>query len=65
MGAEEFLVSTTNRVNHDDPRSNMYGVLPCPKCRSKYRWPTSPTHPKHPKCIVCDECGFVESTAGR
>ena len=34
--------------------ANMYGCLPCPKCGSKYRWPTQEL------IIECDECGFTE-----
>jgi predicted nucleic-acid-binding Zn-ribbon protein len=50
----------TNRIDHDDPRANMFGILPCPKCGNTHRWPTQPVHPKHPNCILCDACGFVE-----
>lgn len=46
-------------INLDDTRCNMFGVLPCPKCGSKTRWPTQPTHPKHPDSIICDDCGEV------
>lgn len=34
---------------------NMYGCLPCPKCGSKFRWPTQD------RTIQCDDCGLVEA----
>lgn len=43
-----------------NPESNMYGCLPCPKCRSRYRRPTQDVHPTDPNMILCDECGFKE-----
>ncbi len=36
------------------PGSNMFGILPCPKCGSEYRWPTQQG------TIQCDDCGHVE-----
>lgn len=44
----------------DDPRRNMFGILPCPKCEGTHRWPTQPVHPKHPSSIICDDCGHIE-----
>lgn len=42
---------------------NMYGCLPCPRCKSKYRVPykSSPVA-KLLGCplIECDECGLAE-----
>jgi hypothetical protein len=35
------------------PERNMYGCLPCPKCGSKFRWPTQD------RTIQCDDCGLV------
>lgn len=42
------------------PGRNMFGLLPCPKCKGEHRWPTQPIHPKHPRSILCDDCGHVE-----
>lgn len=53
----------TNRIDHEDPRCNMFGLLPCPKCGAKHRWPTQAIHKTHPSSIVCDDCGFVEPMA--
>ena len=31
---------------------NMYGCTPCPKCTSRYRYPTQ-------DCVIhCDDCGY-------
>jgi hypothetical protein len=49
--------------HHDDPRANMFGLLPCPKCGGKHRWPTRPDHPKSPNRIVCDDCGYEAAIA--
>lgn len=51
---------TTKQFDHDDPKRNMYGVLPCPKCGSRFRWPTQPVHPEVPNVILCDDCGHRE-----
>lgn len=48
----------TNRIDNENPQANMYGVLPCPKCGSHYRWPSQPVHPQHPDSIICDDCGW-------
>lgn len=44
---------------------NMYGCLPCPRCGSRYRWPTVASHAEHPSSIVCDDCGLVQKYAVR
>jgi hypothetical protein len=49
------------QVDLDDPARNMFGLLPCPECGSKYRWPTRPDHPEHPNAVLCDDCGRAES----
>jgi len=51
-------------LDHNDPKANMYGVLPCPKCGSEFRWPTGPAHPTDPNTIICDDCGYKESHGG-
>jgi hypothetical protein len=38
------------------PERNMYGCLPCPKCGSKFRWPTQD------RTIQCDDCGLIEAS---
>lgn len=42
------------------PETNMFGLVPCPKCQSKYRWPTQACHPTDPNMILCDDCGYKE-----
>ncbi len=39
---------------------NMYDCTPCPKCGSRFRYPTQAVHPKHPSAVICDDCGHVE-----
>ncbi len=48
----------------DSKHTNMYGCLPCPKCGSKFRWPSQDVHPQHPSAIICDDCGHVVKIAG-
>jgi predicted RNA-binding Zn-ribbon protein involved in translation (DUF1610 family) len=45
-------------VDFNNPEANMFGVLPCPKCGSIFRWPTQRL------TIQCDDCGFVEPLKG-
>lgn len=57
---------TTNIVNVNDPKANMYGCLPCPKCKKPYRYvhKRTPWHgvpPDHEYDIICDNCGYTES----
>ena len=47
-------MSETNRIDTSSPTANMYGCQPCPKCKSKFRWPTQQ------ETIKCDDCGYVE-----
>jgi ribosomal protein L37AE/L43A len=47
-------VSPTNRVDVNQEGANMYGVMPCPKCKSEYRYP------RKDGLIWCDDCGFKE-----
>jgi len=48
------------RLDYQNPEVNMYGCLPCPKCKSKYRTPTQAVHPTKPMMILCDDCEFEE-----
>lgn len=48
------------QIDYDDPDRNIFGLKPCPKCGSDYRWPTRPDHPKIPSMVVCDDCGRNE-----
>lgn len=41
-------------LDFDNPDANMYGCVPCPKCRSRSRWPDQQFR------IHCDECGRIE-----
>ena len=39
-------------IDEGHPNANMYRCRPCPKCKSKYRWPDQ-------KGILrCDDCGY-------
>lgn len=49
-------MSDTGRLNQQG--SNMYGVLPCPKCGSEFRVPYQNGS------IECDDCRFVEPVTG-
>ncbi len=44
----------TNIVDVNNPDANMYGCLPCPKCKSAYRYPMQDG------LIHCDDCGHRE-----
>lgn len=46
---------STGLVDFNDPQRNMYGCLPCPKCRSEYRAAS-----KRTGTVDCDDCGFKE-----
>lgn len=43
-------------VSYYQPNANMYGCLPCPQCKSRYRYQLA----RKPEEVVCDDCGFVE-----
>lgn len=43
------------RINMESPTANMFGLEPCPKCGSRYRWPM-----KSPEVVQCDDCGLQE-----
>lgn len=45
----------------ESPTANMFGIEPCPKCKSVFRYPTW----RYPKTkteeiIKCDDCGLIE-----
>lgn len=44
-------------VDVNDPKANMYGCKPCPKCREVYRFPMTDG------TVQCDSCGFSEPIA--
>jgi hypothetical protein len=50
--------SITGVVGSKHPDENMYGCLPCPKCRSKYR--ASFRNGRSKGKVACDDCGFEE-----
>jgi predicted RNA-binding Zn-ribbon protein involved in translation (DUF1610 family) len=57
-------VSDTGRLSLDQPNANMFGVVPCPKCGSAYRFPSQRDATQiPPHSIICDDCGFVEPIA--
>ncbi len=37
------------------PNANMFGAFPCPKCKSRYRWPNQKNE------VICDDCGLVQT----
>jgi hypothetical protein len=43
------------KVDVYNPEANMYGCLPCPKCRSVFRYVT-----RKSGLITCDDCGFTQ-----
>jgi len=50
-------------VSLDSSDANMYGCLPCPKCKSEYRAPYSSG--PDAGMICCDDCGFKEPIVGK
>lgn len=55
----------TNRfyTYQEAPESNMYGCLPCPTCKSEYRFPAKARYTpalKDKIVIVCDNCQLEE-----
>ena len=50
----------SNVVDFDDPKRNMYGCAPCPKCKSAYR---AAYHRTPRLTIECDDCGHRELAA--
>lgn len=54
MSREQKAVQPTNRVDLEQAGANMYGVVPCPQCKSVYRYPTQNGK------INCDDCGRAE-----
>ena len=48
----------TNRVDMSSPTANMFGIEPCPKCKSPYRY--MPVQADGRLIIRCDDCGFEE-----
>jgi hypothetical protein len=61
--ADSVSGATMKQFDHADPSRNMFGLLPCPACGSRFRWPTQATHPQHPSAVLCDDCGRVEPIA--
>jgi len=46
--------------NTNNLKNNLYGCPPCPKCNSKYRWPSQETFKEAPASMICDDCGHNE-----
>lgn len=44
------------QIDLASPTANMFGVQPCPKCKSQYRYPMLTI----PPVIRCDDCGLDE-----
>lgn len=53
-------MSDTGKVDLKDPRANMFGVLPCPKCGNEFRFTVETGETNEPVAIQCDDCGFSE-----
>jgi len=53
-------MAEAKQIDYDSDGRNMYGILPCPKCGSRFRWPTQPNHRTDPNTILCDDCGHKE-----
>lgn len=53
-------MSDTSRVDMSHPDANMFGVLPCPKCRQPYRVIEVAALHDGVETICCDDCGFTE-----
>jgi C4-type Zn-finger protein len=50
----------SGRVDLNNPESNMFGCLPCPKCKSIYRIPHFQGGIPVSGIIECEACGFTE-----
>ena len=50
------MVGLMVKLDMNNPKANMFGALPCPKCDSEYRTPYK--HEDGP-ILECD-CGFKE-----
>jgi hypothetical protein len=48
-----------NVIDYTHVYANMYGCLPCPKCKSRYRVPMGGRDGK-PLIIQCDDCKHTE-----
>ena len=47
----------TDVIDLAQPGANMFGIVPCPVCKGKYR---SPYAHETGTRIECDDCGFME-----
>lgn len=54
------MTRASNVVNVNDPKANMYGCLPCPKCKSAFRYVVKNEALSTERGIICDDCGYVE-----
>lgn len=52
----------TGRVVYGAPGTNMYGCLPCPKCKDVHRYPWKGRQGalRGVDVVRCDDCGFQE-----
>jgi hypothetical protein len=57
---DAIMSEPTHIIDLDQPNANVFGILPCPACGSRTRWPTGCRHKTHPDSIVCDDCGHTE-----
>jgi hypothetical protein len=53
----------SNVLDMNSPTANMFGIQPCPKCKSVYRY--LPKQPDGKWVIRCDNCGFEEDAEVR
>lgn len=54
IGGDE-MSEQPKQIDLSSPTANMFGVQPCPRCKSQYRYPL-----KEPKVIRCDDCKLDE-----
>jgi hypothetical protein len=47
-------MSGSSRVDLNASGVNMFGILPCPRCASVYRWPHQDGR------LICDDCRYEE-----
>lgn len=50
------MTDKPKQIDIASPTANMFGVQPCPRCKSVYRVPILTI----PPIIRCDDCGLVE-----
>lgn len=69
-------MSDSGQLSIRDPKANLFGARPCPKCSGYYRIPYTAASPvtkvyeqkENTTCphgvIDCESCGFIEPITG-